>query len=371
MATHRRGTRPSQWPIRDLLRDNGSRMGGLRDPRLYAAVGGLLACSAAATVAFTAGDRPSGGPGPGDGAGPLALPAPSMVVPAPADPGTLGPGAANPEPRVPATRSPAPGRHAAAPARMVPVPRAWQRPTDDRTTAAREDAREVLDRVDEQLTAIARRAERSGGTEGVLVLPVPRADVAALLAGVGTDARCAWSAERGGARDDDGPRGRHHRADRAEAVDHGSEDRAGDEDGAGTADEDADDLDGARDDGATDEAGGDRDADADDADDADGDDADAADDDRDGADADDAAGDSDRVADEAGGDRDEADDDADGGDEDGDGSDDRADDQDRAGRHAMALLVTASPDDHGDFRTRAVDPDRVLAVLADLHGSSD
>src|SRR5689334_24621555 len=103
MATHRRGARPSQWPVRDLLREQGSRMGGLRDPRLYAAVGGLLACSAAATVAFTAGDGARDAPGPRPGSGPLALPAPSMVVPAPTEPPALGPGAANPEPRVPRT----------------------------------------------------------------------------------------------------------------------------------------------------------------------------------------------------------------------------------------------------------------------------
>ena len=324
-------------------------MVGLRDPRLYAAVGGLLACSAAATVAFTAGDRPPGGPGPGDGSGPLALPAPSMVVPAPADPGTLGPGAANPVPRVPTTRPPS---HA-APARTVPVPRAWHRPTDERTAATREDVREVLDRVDEQLTAIAQRAEESGATEGVLVLPVPRADVAALLARVGTDARCSWSEGRADARDDDddgdgdgdaGPRGRHHRAVRDETVDEdGSADRA---DGAG-ADENRDD---------------------------------AADGDRDGADADDDGGRDDADGAEADENPDDADaDEADEADEDGDehrDRDDEADDEGRterrsAERDAMALLVTASPDDDGALRTRAVDPDRVLAVLADLHGSSD
>src|SRR3954452_2228896 len=89
MATHRRGLRPAQWPVRDLLGEQRSRMGGLRDPRLYAAVGGLLACGAAATVAFTASD---GAQGREAGPGPMALPIPNTVVPAPVDPGTVRPG---------------------------------------------------------------------------------------------------------------------------------------------------------------------------------------------------------------------------------------------------------------------------------------
>ena len=66
MATHRRG-RGSQWQVRDLL---GPASGRARcwDPRLYAAVGGLLACGAAATVA-SAGQPGGAGPaleGPAD-----------------------------------------------------------------------------------------------------------------------------------------------------------------------------------------------------------------------------------------------------------------------------------------------------------------
>src|SRR5438874_9254103 len=94
MATHRRGLRPAQWPVRDLLGEQRSRMGGLRDPRLYAAVGGLLACSAAATVVFTASDV---GVRAGHDGGPLALPVPGAVVPAPTmvlPPHDLGPSGA-------------------------------------------------------------------------------------------------------------------------------------------------------------------------------------------------------------------------------------------------------------------------------------
>ena len=56
MATHRRGSRPSQWPVRDLLGQQRSRLGELWDPRVAAAVSGLLACGAAVSVAFTVSD---------------------------------------------------------------------------------------------------------------------------------------------------------------------------------------------------------------------------------------------------------------------------------------------------------------------------
>jgi hypothetical protein len=67
MATHRRGARSSQWPVADLLRrEDRPRGGGALDPRLVAAVGGLLACGAVVTVALSAGEP--------DGSGPLAPP---------------------------------------------------------------------------------------------------------------------------------------------------------------------------------------------------------------------------------------------------------------------------------------------------------
>jgi len=58
MATHRRGLRPSQWPVRDLLGPDGDR-GRLWDARIGAALAGLLACGAAVTVVLTSGDTAS------------------------------------------------------------------------------------------------------------------------------------------------------------------------------------------------------------------------------------------------------------------------------------------------------------------------
>ena len=58
MATHRRGLRPSQWPVRDLLGPHGDR-GRLWDARIGAALAGLLACGAAVTVVLTSGDTAS------------------------------------------------------------------------------------------------------------------------------------------------------------------------------------------------------------------------------------------------------------------------------------------------------------------------
>jgi hypothetical protein len=67
MATHRRGARPSQWQVADLLRrEDRPRGGGALDPRFAVAVGGLLACGAVVTVALSVGE-------PG-GSGPRALP---------------------------------------------------------------------------------------------------------------------------------------------------------------------------------------------------------------------------------------------------------------------------------------------------------
>ena len=102
MATHRRGARRSQWPVRDLLGEQRSGPSALRDPRLYAAVGGLLACGAAATVAFTASDGAVRGMP--DGGGPLALPVPGAVVPAP--PSSAPPSSAPPS-SVPPSSAPA------------------------------------------------------------------------------------------------------------------------------------------------------------------------------------------------------------------------------------------------------------------------
>ena len=76
MSTHRRGARPSQWPVRDLL---GPENGRARfwDARVGAAAAGLLACGAAVTVVLSSGsravsDQPLEAPG-----SPLAIPAPA------------------------------------------------------------------------------------------------------------------------------------------------------------------------------------------------------------------------------------------------------------------------------------------------------
>ena len=78
MASHRRGVRPSQWPVRDLLGpDNAA--GRLWDARVGAAPAGLLACGAAVTVVLTSGDRAvSDHRLEALGPGPLAIPAPAL-----------------------------------------------------------------------------------------------------------------------------------------------------------------------------------------------------------------------------------------------------------------------------------------------------
>jgi len=132
MATHRRGLRPAQWPVRDLLGEQRSRMSGLRDPRLYAAVGGLLACGAAATVAFTASD---GAQGREAGPGPMALPMPNTVLPAPVDPAPSDPdpsGSADSGSTGGAPSGPAPsGAHGGSAGGSGPVPRAWRLPQQE------------------------------------------------------------------------------------------------------------------------------------------------------------------------------------------------------------------------------------------------
>ena len=171
MATHRRGLRPAQWPVRDLLAEQRSRMGALRDPRLYAAVGGLLACGAAATVAFTASD---GGHGRDGVPGPMALPAPNAVVPAPVDPAPSDPGIADPAP----SRS---GGGSAGGAGSGPVAQAWRLPADDSpatvTVPAGDDARsasvqEIADRVAAELVRLQARPSSDGTVEGLLVVPL-------------------------------------------------------------------------------------------------------------------------------------------------------------------------------------------------------
>src|SRR4051794_3700374 len=89
MATHRRGARSSQWPVADLLRrEDRPRGGGALDPRLVAAVGGLLACGAVVTVALSAGEPDGSGPlAPPDTApSPTAQATPTVPAPVPVPP---------------------------------------------------------------------------------------------------------------------------------------------------------------------------------------------------------------------------------------------------------------------------------------------
>jgi len=242
MATHRRGLRPAQWPVRDLLGEQRSRMGGLRDPRLYAAVGGLLACGAAATVAFTASD---GAQGREAGPGPMALPIPNTVVPAPVDPGPSDPDSSDPgsgsgsgsgsdssgsgssggAPPGPASS----GSGGGSVGGSGPVPRAWRLPQQDPPApaeaptpadgAARSaSVREIADRLAAELERLRTTPAVDGTVDALLVVPQQRGgDLTALVKRVRADPSGAASPKRAGGR---------HRA--PEAADTGHRARPGD-----------------------------------------------------------------------------------------------------------------------------------------------
>ena len=128
MSTHRRGVRPSQWPVRDLLGPENVRA-RFWDARVGAAAAGLLACGAAVTVVLSSGsravsDQPLEAP-----RSPLAIPAPAPPVPA--GPPPVAPPPALPqvaEPRLPARvvaprpRSARPQHRRAAPRHRTAVP---------------------------------------------------------------------------------------------------------------------------------------------------------------------------------------------------------------------------------------------------------
>jgi hypothetical protein len=176
MATHRRGLRPSQWPVRDLLGVTADR-GRLWDARVGAALAGLLACGAAVTVVVTAGDTAAPDEPAPTTQPPLALP--------------------------PAVSPPAPPVHKTPPAQAVPptsgdvgrTPEAAPRPTPPRSSrsadratgqprrapaAAADDAPQPT--LGGQITAVIEQAERDPDTVGWLLVPVERpADAAALL----------------------------------------------------------------------------------------------------------------------------------------------------------------------------------------------
>ena len=123
MSTHRRGVRPSQWPVRDLLGPETVRA-RFWDARVGAAAAGLLACGAAVTVVLTSGGRAMSEQTLEAPGAPLALPAPAPVpaVPPPAVP----PAAAAPqvaEPRLPARDVVAPHPRSARPQHRRAAPR--------------------------------------------------------------------------------------------------------------------------------------------------------------------------------------------------------------------------------------------------------
>jgi len=112
MASHRRGLRPSQWPVRDLLGPDVA-PGRLWDARIGAALAGLLACGAAVTVVLTSGDQAVSDQ-PAEALGPQAAPLPDAVVPAP-----YVPAPQVPVPQVPAPQVPPP---VLAVPQLVPAP---------------------------------------------------------------------------------------------------------------------------------------------------------------------------------------------------------------------------------------------------------
>ena len=186
MATHRRGLRPSQWPVRDLLGPDGGR-GRVWDARIGAALAGLLACGAAVTVVLTSGDTASsdassGTPQPrkpqneapqneASQPEPWALPA-TPSIPAPAVP----PAALPPAPAAPAVRVAPPRRTAPAPERPV------ARPRPVRPAAPTHSPDPTLT---EQVAAGIEQWERRSpdrSVAGWVLVPVQRpADAAALL----------------------------------------------------------------------------------------------------------------------------------------------------------------------------------------------
>ena len=124
MATHRRGLRPSQWPVRDLLSEQRSRMGGLRDPRAVRGRGRAARVRGGRDGRVRGDDACTGGPGVVD----------------PACPGRWRSPGADRSRRAGAAGS-RPGRFALRrpprPPGAGPVPRAWRVPT----TAARRPVR--------------------------------------------------------------------------------------------------------------------------------------------------------------------------------------------------------------------------------------
>jgi len=214
MSTHRRGVRPSQWPVRDLLGPENARA-RFWDARVGAAAAGLLACGAAVTVVLSSGSRPvSDQPLEAPGS-PLAIPAPAPAPPVPAAPPPVAPPQAAPpqvaEPQLPARavaprpRSARPQHRRAAPRHRVtavPAPSARDVPVEG--GAAPQD-RTLAEQVATAIDGWEGRTGPDGTVVGWLLVPVQRpADAAALLDVACVDEPCH---ERGSG-------GRHRAPDR-------------------------------------------------------------------------------------------------------------------------------------------------------------
>jgi hypothetical protein len=235
MSTHRRGVRPSQWPVRDLLGPETARL-RFWDARVGAAAAGLLACGAAVTVVLSSGSRAVSdqtleAPGaplvlPAPAPAPAPRPAPDPVVPAPVAPPHAAPQAAGPYVVAPRPRGPAP-KH-----RRAPAHRRKAVPARDVPVQARAAPRAERALAEQVATAIEGWEGRTGSDRtvvGWLLVPVQRpADAVALLEVACVDEPCdqRGSGGRHRARNDDGEQ----RVDQhAEARDdHGGRHRAPD-----------------------------------------------------------------------------------------------------------------------------------------------
>jgi hypothetical protein len=190
MASHRRGLRPSQWPVRDLLGPEVA-PGRLWDARIGAALAGLLACGAAVTVVLTSGDQavsdqPAEAIGPGPQADPPSVPVPQVpllhvpppaialpqLVPAPAGPMVVTPPAVT-VPRITPPRSVRP--HPAP-------PRMRQGSTGSTGSVSRSKEQTLAEQVAGAIEHREDRPARHRADVGRLRVPTQRpADAAALL----------------------------------------------------------------------------------------------------------------------------------------------------------------------------------------------
>lgn len=195
MSTHRRGVRPSQWPVRDLL---GPENGRARfwDARVGAAAAGLFACGAAVTVVLSSGSRAVSDQRLEAPGSPLAIPAPALAPPVPAAPPPVAlPPVAPPqvaEPQhsarvdAPRPRSARPQHRRAAPRHRTAVPAPSARNVPVQGDAAPQD-RTLAEQVATAVDGWEGRTGRDGTVVGWLLVPVQRpADAAALL-----DVACA------------------------------------------------------------------------------------------------------------------------------------------------------------------------------------